>query len=173
MIGKAYKTLTTLLLGTIALQVMLPVVVLCTIASVRQVQRSELSGVNKTKELKEIRISEGAAVTDYTEVDEFVYEGMMYDIYSVTKEKGEYVILALPDKKETDLQKLNAHIIKHHHDHHGRHGKVLPFALLYYETHSSWLPLKRMSERVFNDKGMNTLINFECGIVSPPPWMVC
>lgn len=160
----------TLLLGMSSLQIVLPVFIFFAVLVVRQQQWNEIiADCDNNEHFEQIKIAAAEAPADYTAGGEFMYHGVLYDIHSVTKENGNYVITALADKPETQLQQVNAGNIEGTHGINTQEIKVLPFFFLYYEQHVAWQLSAVYFNNIFSVYHERSFPEHIVSIMAPPP----
>ncbi len=161
------------MLGMVALQIVLPLFIYIAVLIVKQNQKAEIAGnKDSSANFEKIKISNDQATADYKPGDEFMYNGVLYDIDEVTKENGDYIIIALADKKETGLQELNAGTQEQTRGYNSHQVKIMPFYFLFYEACSNWIPGERIEASSPAEYHQTNFSEPAFQIITPPPRIV-
>src|SRR4051812_36798677 len=141
MVKGAKKMITATLLGMISLQMIMPLLLLLAISLAKESQRESIAINEYSGRLcAEIRINENDSRLHFTDADEFIYNGVLYDAQSIKKGNGQYIIRAIADKKETQLQQVNAAQFEQSNNPATENFKIIPFFFLFFQRPAVWLP---------------------------------
>lgn len=168
--NRTNKIYSSLLLGLVALQIVLPVFIFISLHVVKQSQKVAISDTGgRNLHFEQIRINEKEATCNYKAGDEILYHGTMYDIKTVAFQNKQYIISALADTKETELQDLNASTLGKTTQQNTKEVSVVPFVFLYYEHNAGWQPLyiyETLLHPVFQKQ---FIAEHPVHIITPPP----
>src|SRR5947209_6550181 len=105
---KPHKAISLAVLGICSFQLLLPFVLSLCVMLIRAGQQELVrEHASNTAFFEQIRMKADDRQGLVSADNEVVYNGTLYDVKTVKKENGEYVILGVPDRNETNLKKLN------------------------------------------------------------------
>lgn len=159
----------TIFLGVTVLQILLPFILSVCVFAIRVVQK-ELASSGGDSRFEQIIIPMRSISSVPVALSEFSYNGVLYDIHSVTVEKGHYVIMALKDEDETFFQKLISND-KDNARQTTRATKMFPFLFLFFEQSQQWKP-----ERIYITQQSGIPYERFVRLIfhrvdAPPPWI--
>jgi hypothetical protein len=163
------KRLSAFLLALFSVQMMLPLVFSLSVIGIKLSQEHLIEQHRDDHSFfAKIRVSDISGFT--RDEKEFVYNDTWYDAEEFINENGESFILAIPDNKETDLDKLNAT----HFDRSGKKQSVSEtapfFTFLYYEApYTVGFRIATYDQRTYNVYSPSRTFSYVKDY-SPPPW---
>jgi len=153
------------------LQVLVPLVMMVALLVVKSEQRAYTEyNAGNVKLFTTIRIDRQSEEAKSIGSGELMYNGLLYDIRSMTVDGQEYVIVALPDEKETDIYRHLGVIDNPAEGLTSADLHPLPFYFLYYESQDVWpVQYVRYSPHVFRLAQTPPANNIVMKIPKPPP----
>jgi hypothetical protein len=167
MVIKPHKVFTATLLGICSLQLLLPFFMSLSVLFIKLWQRSIIDeNPHNTAFFEQLKVNENDLQPSADK--EMLYKGKLYDIQSIKKENGAYVVLAIPDEKETRLTKLNAGLVEKDQKAAPDHFKVFPFSFLFFEATPRWQLFRSHGEKA-NCRYVVFQPMRQSAILTPPP----
>lgn len=155
-----------LLLGVFCVNVFLPFALFVSVEIVRMDQREFIEkNYLESSALREICFSESEFQKYHVdEASDLEYGGAMYDIHSITKKDGRYLVKVVSDERETDLKKVQSASEK---DRHSKAAMSFLSALFFEKTRGTSFT---RSCSIFNFQPTTTPLNFvNVGMIPGPP----
>ena len=158
------------MLGIFSLQIVLPFILSASLLFVTLWQRNLISQHrNNSNFFQQIRIPQNDKDIAFLNQDEFSYKGVLYDINSIKKENGDYVILAIADKSETKIQKTVVNQNESNEKQNTTTVKSFPFLFLFFEQTRQSMVYARYFQEHTTTPYLYYLSADYTQIVVPPP----
>ncbi len=171
MVNKLGKRFFSVFLGIIALQIILPFVILCATSVIHEYREAlmatDLTGKEHFVTFR-IKANDPNLVVHGNE--EFSFKGHWFDVKEIALHDGTYTIVALADDQETTLQQISSDQQMGGHDITHPVRKLLPFFFMYYQQHPQWaLHISPANQAGYSGIFHAITLNRHYKIVIPPP----
>jgi hypothetical protein len=160
--------LSAILLVLFSVQLLLPLVFSLSVTGIRNSQEAVIEQHRHDKTFfAKIKVSDIAGFTQ--DEKEFIYNDTWYDAEGFISENGETYVLAIADKKETDLVKLNNTHFNRSEKKQSTRETAPFFTFLYYEVpHTTSFFIALHDQKNYNIYSPSKTVNYvkDC---NPPP----